>query len=70
MHHSVPAVLLSLVYAAAIAVAVTDPSRHALAGLVVLTGLVARWAIRHRHRSRVAQPAVVPEPAVAPAAAA
>ncbi len=45
-----PAVLLSIVYAAAIAVALTAPGEHTLPGLVVLAGLSARWALRHRHR--------------------
>ena len=54
MHVTVPAALLSLVYTAAIAVAVADPGRHALAGLVVLTGLLTRWAVRTRHRAPVA----------------
>ena len=42
------AVLLSVVYAAAIAVALTDPGRNTVAGLVVLAGLTARWAARWR----------------------
>jgi hypothetical protein len=46
------AVLLSVVYAAAIAVALTDPGRNTLAGGVVLAGLTARWALRSRRRSR------------------
>ncbi len=49
-HLPVPAVLLSVVYAAAIAVALAHPGEHTLAGLVVLAGLVARWALRSRHR--------------------
>ena len=48
MHLSVPAVLLTVVYAAALAVAVSAPGQHLVAGLVVLTGLVTRWAVRHR----------------------
>ena len=54
----VAAVLLSVVYAAAVAVALTAPGEHALAAIVVLTGLVARWALRHRHKAAVAH--VVP----------
>ncbi|MCF6746485.1 hypothetical protein E9529_19850 [Blastococcus sp. KM273128] len=54
----VPAALLSLVYLAAVAVAISAPGQHALAGLVVLTGLVARWVVRARR----------PEPAAAPVA--
>jgi hypothetical protein len=55
-HLTVAAVLLSVVYAAAVAVALTAPGEHALAGIVVLTGLVARWALRHRHRAAVPRP--------------
>ncbi|MGY2076191.1 hypothetical protein [Blastococcus sp. SYSU DS0828] len=51
-----PAVLLSLVYLAAIAVAVSAPGQHAVAGLVVLTGLVARWVVRARRPERAAAP--------------
>ncbi|RBY75019.1 hypothetical protein DQ239_18460 [Blastococcus sp. TF02-09] len=69
-HLPVPTVLLSVVYAAAIAVALAHPGEHTLAGLVVLAGLVARWAVRHRHALVTAQVAV-PAPAepAAPAAA-
>jgi hypothetical protein len=43
LHHvHVPAVLLSVVYAAAVAVAMTAPGEHTLAGLIVLAGLVTR----------------------------
>ena len=38
VHLSVPAVLLTVVYAAALAVAVSAPGQHLVAGLVVLTG--------------------------------
>jgi hypothetical protein len=62
VHLHVPAVLLSLVYAAAVAVAVTDPGRHALAGLVVLAGLVTRWAVRHRRTVSSAGTVDVPTP--------
>jgi hypothetical protein len=65
-HLHLPAVLLSVVYAAAVAVALTAPGEHALAGIVVLAGLVARWALRHRHRvaaAAVVPPDVVPTPA-------
>ncbi|MGY2126845.1 hypothetical protein [Blastococcus sp. SYSU DS0617] len=79
-----PAVLLSVVYAAAIAVALAHPGGHTLAGLVVLAGLVARWGVRNRRPHAVPAPvplavagsagaadvAPAPEPAVAPAAAA
>ena len=49
LHLPVPAVLLSVVYAAAVAVALAHPGEHTLAGLVVLAGLVGRWALRSRH---------------------
>ncbi|SEL82413.1 hypothetical protein SAMN04515665_12061 [Blastococcus sp. DSM 46786] len=52
----VPAVLLSLVYLAAVAVAISAPGQHALAGLLVLTGLVARWVVRARRSGRAAAP--------------
>ena len=68
-HPPVPAVLLSVVYAAAIAVALAHPGEHTLAGLVVLAGLVTRWALRSRHRA-TAPVTVAPEPAAAPAPAA
>ena len=58
MHLTVPAVLLTVVYAAALAVAVAAPGQHLVAGLVVLTGLITRWAVRHR-RVHVAVPAPV-----------
>jgi hypothetical protein len=72
-HLPLPAVLLSVVYAAALAVAVANPGRPTLAGLVVLAGLTARAVLRHRQR--VARPAVdavlpIEAPATAPAAAA
>ncbi|MGY1683702.1 hypothetical protein [Geodermatophilus sp. SYSU D01176] len=62
MHLSVPAVLLTVVYAAALAVAVAAPGQHLVAGSVVLTGLVTRWAVRHR-RAHVA-PAAAATPDV------
>ena len=74
----VATLLLTVVYAAAVVVALTAPSADALAGLVVLAGLTARWAV-HRRRSAVgavtaataAVDTVLPEeaPAVAPATA-
>ena len=48
MTRSVPALLLTLVYAAALVLAVSDPGGHVLAGLLVLGGLTARGAARHR----------------------
>ena len=64
MHLSVPAVLLTVVYAAALAVAVTAPGQHLVAGLVVLTGLVTRWAVRHRRVHAVVPAPVAPADAV------
>jgi hypothetical protein len=64
MPRSVPALLLSIVYAAALAVAVTDPGQHAVAGVVVLAGLTARWFLRHR---RAPHTVVAPRLAVVPA---
>ncbi|MCA0145007.1 hypothetical protein [Blastococcus sp. LR1] len=67
------AVLLSVVYVAAIAVALANPGRPTLAGVVVLAGLTARWALRHHRRAAVVAADVVvltPEVAPAPAAAA
>ncbi|WP_232797170.1 hypothetical protein [Blastococcus atacamensis] len=74
-HLPLAAVLLSVVYAAAIAVALAHPGRPTLGGMVVLAGLTARWALRHRQRAvtlaAVPAPAVpTAEPAAAPAAAA
>jgi hypothetical protein len=59
------AALLSLLYVAAIAVALTAPGQHALAGAVVLLGLVARSVARRRHPTAAAVP--LPETATAPA---
>ncbi len=54
MHLPSPAVLLTAVYTAALAVAVattvTAPGPQTLAGLVVLTALAARWAVRRSRR--------------------
>ena len=58
MSRSAPALLLSVVYAAALAIALTDLGRHAVAGLLVLAGLTARWLLRHR-RAPATAPAVV-----------
>jgi cytochrome b561 len=60
----VPAVLLTLVHAAALAVALTDVGTHALAGVVVLAGLTTRWVLRSR---RPAPAAVAPAAAESPA---
>ncbi|MGY1672902.1 hypothetical protein [Geodermatophilus sp. SYSU D00710] len=55
MHLPTPAVVLTAVYAAALAVAVAGAlagsAREALAGLVVLTALAARWAVRRSRRA-------------------
>ena len=55
MHLPTPAVLLMVVYAAALAVAVattvTTPGPQTLAGLVVLAALAGRWAVRRSHRT-------------------
>jgi hypothetical protein len=62
---SVPALLLTAVYAVAIAVAVVNPGGPTVAGLVVLAGLTARWLARHRRSVAVPAPDVAP--ATAPA---
>jgi hypothetical protein len=54
-------VLLTLLYAAALAVAVPDLGARALPGAVVLAGLLLRFAVR-RHRGPA--PAAVVAPAV------
>ena len=55
MHLPAPAVLLTAVYTAALAVAVattvTAPGPQTLAGLVVLTALTARWVLRRSRRA-------------------
>jgi uncharacterized membrane protein len=63
-HLSLPAVLLTAVYAVAIAVAVANPGAPTFSGLVVLAGLTARWFARHRRR-----PVPFPAPEAAPATA-
>jgi uncharacterized membrane protein len=70
-HLPVPAVLLSAVYAAAIAVAITHPGQPTLAGLVVLAGLAARWVAASRRRAPVSTVTVLtPEAAPGTATAA
>ena len=68
--HVPPALLLlTAVYAIAIAVALVNPGRPTLGAVVVLVGLTARWVARHRHQERTATVAVLtPEPAPAAAA--
>jgi hypothetical protein len=65
VHLSVPAVLLTLLYAAALAVALTDVGSHALAGTVVLAGLASRWALRHRRPVPAVRSSAVEAPAPA-----
>ena len=50
--------LLYVLYAAAVAVALTAPGQHALAGCVVLAGLAGRTVLRH-HRTATVAPAPV-----------
>jgi len=64
VHLNLPAVLVTVVYAAAVAVAVAAPGEHVVAGLVVLTGLVSRWAVRHRRGPRAVPLAAVAVDAV------
>ena len=66
---TVPLVLLSVVYASAIAVAFANPGRPTVAGLVVLAGLTARWVAHHR-RSPAPATVAVRAPEAAPATAA
>ncbi|MGY1729392.1 hypothetical protein ACI79J_20715 [Geodermatophilus sp. SYSU D01062] len=84
MHLPTPAVVLTAVYAAALAVAVasatTGSAREILAGLVVLAALVTRWAVRRSRRTAPTTAAAVatvdaalpdaPLPEAAPARAA
>jgi hypothetical protein len=72
----VATVLLSVLYAAALAVALTAPGQHAVAGCVVLAGLVGRTVVRRRRSAPAAVDAaatavdgVLPQEAVAPARA-
>ena len=68
----VATVLLSVLYAAALAVALTAPGQHAVAGCVVLTGLVARTVVRRRRTTAgalAASTATVDSIAVLPAEA-
>jgi hypothetical protein len=68
----VATVLLSVLYAAALAVALTAPGQHAVAGCVVLAGLVARTVVRRRRTTAgalAASTATVDSIAVLPAEA-
>ncbi|HEY0127110.1 MAG TPA: hypothetical protein VGB58_08240 [Blastococcus sp.] len=72
-HLPVPLVLLSIVYATAIAVALAHPGRATLGAVVVLAGLTARWVARHRRSGAAAGVVVLApdaEPAASPAVAA
>jgi hypothetical protein len=70
-HLPAPLLMLSFVYATAIAVALAHPGRPTLGALVVLAGLTARWAAHHRRSERPASVAVLtPDAAPAPATAA
>ena len=50
----VAAVLLSVVYAAAVAIALVAPGQHAVAGCAVLAGLVSRAVVRRRRSAAAA----------------
>ena len=50
----VATVLLSVVYALAIAVAIAGPGQHVVAGCVVLAGLVSRSVVRRRRSAPAA----------------
>jgi hypothetical protein len=50
----VATVLLSVVYAVAVAVALTAPGQHAVAGCAVLAGLVSRTVVRRRRSAPAA----------------
>jgi hypothetical protein len=74
----VATVLLPVVYAAAIAVALTAPGQHAAAGCAVLAGLVSRTVVRRRRSAPAAVAAatatvdalaVLPDETTAPATA-
>jgi uncharacterized membrane protein len=68
-HLPAPLVMLSLVYATAIAVALAHPGRPTLGALVVLAGLTARWVARHRRAVATADVVVLtPDAAPAPVA--
>ena len=63
------AALLTLLYVAAVVVALTAPGQHALAGSVVLLGLAAR-SVARRRRPAAVLPLREPAPATATATAA
>jgi hypothetical protein len=73
-HLPMATVLLSVLYVAAIAVALTAPGQHAAAGCVVLAGLASRFVVRRRRSApaavaaaTAAVDAVLPEGSVVPA---
>ena len=69
-HAPAALVVLSFVYATAIAVALVNPGRQTLGALVVLAGLTARW-VAHRRTARTTDVAVLaPDAVPAPATAA
>jgi len=59
VHVRTASALLTLLYAVALAVAVTDLGVRALPGAVVLAGLLLRWELR-RHRPAATARAVAP----------
>jgi hypothetical protein len=70
----VVAVLLSVVYAAAVAIALVAPGQHAVAGCAVLAGLVSRSVVRRRRSAAgavtaaaVAVDTILPTESIAPA---
>ena len=72
----VATVLLSVVYALALAVALATPGQHAVAGCAVLAGLVSRTVVRRRrstaaavHASTVAVDSIAPDAVLEPRAA-
>jgi hypothetical protein len=69
VHVRTASALLTLLYAVALAVAVTDLGVRALPGAVVLAGLLLRWELRrHRPAAPAVVPAVVPAPVTPDAA--
>jgi len=64
-HLPAPLVMLTLVYATAIAVALANPGLPTLGGLVVLAGLTARMVARRRAAAAAAVVVLTPDPAPA-----
>ncbi|MGY1805129.1 hypothetical protein ACI78T_17740 [Blastococcus sp. SYSU D00922] len=69
-HLPAPLVVLTLLYATAIAVALAHPGAPTLGALVVLAGLTTRLVARHRRSVARAAVVLTPEAAPAPAPAA